>query len=88
MGVYNIGFLVFCIILVLLIFVGISKNILTNYGVGLLVGILVFGIISYDIWANLKAQELMREVDLVVSDVEKQMLIQKLTKYFGIQPQN
>jgi hypothetical protein len=86
MGIYNIGFLAFCIILALLIFIGVSKNILTNYGVGLLVGILVLGIISYDIWANLKAQELMREADLMTSDIEKQMLIQKLTKYFGIQP--
>jgi hypothetical protein len=86
MGIYNIGFLAFCIILVLLIFIGVSRNILTNYGVGLLVGILVLGIIGYDIWANLKAQELMREADLVVSDIEKQTLIQRLTKCFGIQP--
>jgi hypothetical protein len=84
MGVYNIGFLAFCTVLVLLIFVGFSKNILTNYGVGLLIGILVFGMIGYDIWVSLKVQELMREADLAVSDMEKQVLMQKLIKYFGV----
>jgi hypothetical protein len=86
MGVYNIGFLAFCVVLVLLISVGFLKNILTNYGIELMVGILILGIISYDIWTNFKAHELMKEIDLVVSDIEKQMLIQKLTKYFGIRP--
>jgi hypothetical protein len=88
MGAYNIGFLAFCIILVSLILIGVSKNVLTNYGAGILIGILVFGIIGYDIWANRKAQELMREIDLAVSDTEKQMLIQKFIKYFGIPSQN
>jgi hypothetical protein len=86
MGVYNIGFLVFCIIFTLVIFIGVSKNMLTSYGVGLLIGIFVFGIIIYDIWVNFKAQELMRKINLVVSDIEKHIIIQKLIKYFGIKP--
>jgi hypothetical protein len=86
MGMYNIGFFAFCIILALSIFIGVSENILTKYGVGLLIGILVLGIIGYDIWANLKFQKIMEKVDLTDSAIEKQILIEELIKYFGIRP--
>jgi Kef-type K+ transport system membrane component KefB len=86
MGLYNIMFSIFCVILILLLFLDISKNVLTKYGVGLLIGILVFGIIGYNIWENYQVQEIIQDIDLADSDTEKQLLIQKLMKYFGTQP--
>jgi hypothetical protein len=86
MGLYDILFLTFCVILFLLIFLGVSKNALTKYGVGLLIGILVLGVVSYDIWANLQVREVTRRIDLTGSDAERQILLQKLMKYFGDRP--
>jgi hypothetical protein len=86
MGIYNIGFFIFCIILILLTFIGVSKNILTEYGLGLLIGVLVLGIIGYDIWEDVQIREIMQKIDLTNSDTERQMLLQELTKYFGTQP--
>ena len=86
MDLFNIGFLTFCVILILLIFIGVSKNVLTRYGVGLLIGILVLGVISYDILANLQFREVIQEIDLPGSDTERQILLQELMKYSGYQP--
>jgi hypothetical protein len=86
MGVYNIGFLIFCVVMALFVFIGISKNALTKYGAGLLIGVLVFGIIGYDIWANIQFQEVLRKIDLTDSDTEKQILLQNLMKNFGTRP--
>lgn len=86
MGLYNIVFTVFCIILILLTFLGLSKNILTSYGVGLIIGIFVFGIISYDVWVNFQIREILQQVQTADSDSEKQMLLQKLMRNFGFYP--
>jgi hypothetical protein len=86
MGLYNIAFLIFCVILICIIFIVISKNILTEYGVGLLIGILVIGIIGWDIWVNIQYWEMMRKIDLAYSDTERQILFYKLIKCFGTHP--
>jgi hypothetical protein len=86
MGLYNIGFLTFCVILSCIIFIGILKNILTEYGFGLLIGILVIGIISWDILVTFQYREIIRKIDLTYSNTEKQILLYKLVKYFGTQP--
>jgi hypothetical protein len=85
-GVYNIWFILFCIVFISLVFIGILKNILTSFGVGLLVGIFILVIIGYDLLIDLRAQELIQKFNLTVSNMEKQILKQKLIKYFGICP--
>jgi hypothetical protein len=86
MGLYGIGFLIFCVVLACLILICTLTNILTEYGIGLLIGILVIGIIGYDIWEDFQFREMMREIDQACSDMEKQILLSKLMKYFGTQP--
>jgi hypothetical protein len=63
MTLYEIIFLIFFIIMVSIIFVGISKNILTEYGIGLLIGILVFGIIGYNVLMNLAVWEALKNIE-------------------------
>jgi hypothetical protein len=53
MPLYDIVFLIFIGIMLGLIFLGVSKNTLTEYGVGLLICILVLGIIGYNIWMDI-----------------------------------
>jgi hypothetical protein len=69
-----------------LIFLGLLKNILTKYGVGILIGILVLGIIGYDVWEGYQIQKIIQNIDIADSDKEKQILIPKLMKYFGTLP--
>jgi hypothetical protein len=64
MDLYDIGILAFCIIMVCLILISISKNILTEYGVGLLIAILVLGIIGHNIWIDFHIWELLKEINL------------------------
>jgi hypothetical protein len=63
MTLYEIISLIFFIIMVSIIFVGISKNILTGYGFGLLIGILVFGIIAFNILMNLTVWEALKNIE-------------------------
>lgn len=70
MELYNICFLIFCMILSLLILIGISKNVLTEYGAGLLIGIFVLAIIGYDIWENFQFKETMQKIDLTNSNTD------------------
>jgi hypothetical protein len=62
MNLYDIGILSFCIIMFCLIFISVSKNILTEYGVGLLIAGLVLGIIGYNIWIDFQVWELLRKI--------------------------
>jgi predicted membrane protein len=71
MNLYDISFSIFCVILILLILFGVSKNILTKYGVWLLVSILILGIISYDILASLQVREVIQKIDLADADTKK-----------------
>jgi hypothetical protein len=57
-------------ILSLLILIGISKNVLTEYGAGLLIGIFVLAIIGYDIWENFQFKETMQKIDLTNSNTD------------------
>jgi hypothetical protein len=88
MGTYDIGFIFFCVIMLCFIFIGISKNILTGHGVGLLIAILVLGIIGYDLWVTFQVQEAMNQIELAPSQAEKEMLIQELMRKIGTLPRN
>jgi hypothetical protein len=65
-GVYDVWFILFCVIFISLIFISIAKNILTNFGIGLLIGIFIFGIICYDILEELEIQKLRQNFNLTV----------------------
>jgi hypothetical protein len=67
-----------------LILAGISKNVLTKYGVGLLVGILCFGIIGYNTWVIFNIQEATQKVGLTPLEAEKERLLQELSRHIGI----
>lgn len=71
MNLYDIGFLTFCIIMICLIFIGVSKNVLTKYGIGLLIGILVLGIIAYNIWVDFQIWEMLKRIDLTPLEDKK-----------------
>jgi hypothetical protein len=86
MGLYDIGFLSFCVIMICLVFVCVSKNILTRYGFGVLIAVIVIGIIGYDIWANFQVREVTRQVDLVPSETEKERFLQELFKCLWVRP--
>jgi hypothetical protein len=86
MGLYNIVFFFVCIAIICLAFVGVSKNILTQYGVGLLIAIFVFVIIGYDLWVNFYVCETMRKIELLPTDAEKEIILQELIKRIGTQP--
>jgi hypothetical protein len=62
MALYDIGFLIFFVIMLYLIFFCILKNVVSDYGAGLLIGILVFGIIGYNIWMNFTAWEVIKNI--------------------------
>jgi hypothetical protein len=86
MGVYDIGFIVFCAIMFCLICISVSKNILTKYGIGLLIAVLVFGIIGYNIWAIFQVNEVLDTIELAPSEAEKVILRQELIQKIGTCP--
>jgi hypothetical protein len=63
MEYYDIIIFASCILLILLILIGVSRNILTEYGIGILIGILVFGIIGYSIFVNVQDKKFLKKVD-------------------------
>jgi hypothetical protein len=82
MDLCDIGFLTFCVIIICLFFIGISRNLLTKYGVGLLIGILVLGIVGYNIWANFQVRELMQRIDLTPSHTEKRKISVRINEAY------
>jgi hypothetical protein len=57
--------------MICLIFIGVSKNVLTKYGIGLLIGILVLGIIAYNIWVDFQIWEMLKRIDLTPLEDKK-----------------
>jgi hypothetical protein len=86
MGIYDIGFIVFRVIVFFLICAGVSKNVLTKYGVGILLAVLFLGIIGYDIWATFQVKESINRIDLAPSGAEKEIFRQELTRKIGTRP--
>jgi hypothetical protein len=86
MNLYDIGFLSFCVIMICFAFEGMSKNILTQYGFGVLIAVIVIGIIGYDIWTSFQVREVMQHIDLTPSSTEKERTLQALFKYIRTQP--
>jgi hypothetical protein len=70
--------------MVCLIFVGIVKNVLTEYGVGLLIGMLVFGIIGYNILIDLQIIKI-NKIDLPPLEIEEEKG-SDLMKHIEIRP--
>jgi hypothetical protein len=55
--------------MICLIFIGIIKNILTEYGAGFLIGVLVLGIIGYNIWTDLQTLKV-NKIELPPLEIE------------------
>jgi hypothetical protein len=70
MNLYDIGFLVFCMVITCLILFGVTKNVLTEYGVGLLIGVLVFGIIGYNSWTDIQNLKIIKSIDPPSLEIE------------------
>jgi hypothetical protein len=81
MELYDIGFLALCGITIYLILVGVSQNILTRYGVGLLISVLALAIIGYYIWASIHVYDAMKATNAISIPVEYERLMQDLLKY-------
>jgi hypothetical protein len=86
MGICTIGFFVFCVAMVIFIFVGIQKNILTRYGVGLLIAIFVFEVIGYDIWEDYQIRSTLELINTASLDIERVRLLNELVMKFGVHP--
>jgi hypothetical protein len=71
MDIYDIFFIMFCAAMLCLICIGVSKNILTKYGVGFLLIILSAAIIGYDLWAAYQVKKVPDKIDLAPSGAEK-----------------
>jgi hypothetical protein len=69
-----------------LLCIGISKNILTRYGAGILLAVLIFGIIGYDIWAAFQVKKTLDKIDSASSEAEKEIFRQELTRKTGTCP--
>jgi hypothetical protein len=58
--------------------------VLTEHGVGLLIGILVLGIIGYNIWTDLRMLKI-NKIELPPLEIEREKNLE-LMKYTRIQP--
>jgi hypothetical protein len=70
--------------MICLIFIGIIKNILTEYGSGFMIGVLVLGIIGYNIWTDLQTLKI-KKIELPPLEIEEEK-DSELMKHTRIQP--